>query len=191
MREYHVRSGRWKAGLVRRSSRKRFATEERTKRKCEVTAAGSAKDSSRKISDTAICEFERYLHREGKKKSTVDKYLRDVRSFQIWLRQSTEERGIVERETAGQWRDFLCGSGYAPVTVNAMLTSLNLFSGFRAGRNAEQRRCGFSAVFSGVRKRSFSAGNMNDWSKRQKRREKNAWRCCWRRYAPPESGSAR
>ncbi len=130
MREYHVRSGRWKAGLVRRSSRKRFAAEERTKRKCEVTAAGSAKDSGRKISDTAICEFERYLHREGKKKSTVDKYLRDVRSFQMWLRQSTEERGTVERETAGQWRDFLCGSGYAPVTVNAMLTSLNLFFRF-------------------------------------------------------------
>ena len=48
MREYHVRSGGWKAGLVRRSSRKRFAAEERTKRKCEVTAAGSAKDSGRK-----------------------------------------------------------------------------------------------------------------------------------------------
>ena len=37
----------------------KHSEEERMKRKCEVTAAGSAKDSGRKISDTAICEWQR------------------------------------------------------------------------------------------------------------------------------------
>ena len=120
----------------------------------------------RQLTASSVRQFESYLHREGKKKSTIEKYLRDVKAFRTWLRhertaKETEEMpedtensaedsecsdeeakisdpelccvfgsGTVTKESARRWRDVLCKRGYAPVTVNAMLTSLNLLFRF-------------------------------------------------------------
>ena len=194
---------------------------------------GYADPCNGRMTEESLRQFERHLRQEGKKASTVEKYLRDVKAFWFWLRETEKEskesaeeecgggeerRGadpasdtgggqcgtdvvcgaggggygadvfsvIREREDgndvafgaggsrsetdvasgggesrsetgvvsgtgerderpvheageaseavtkakAWRWRDFLCEKGYAPVTVNAMLTALNLFFRF-------------------------------------------------------------
>lgn len=127
---------------------------------------GYADSCNGRMTEESLRQFERHLQQEGKKASTVEKYLRDVKAFWFWLRETgkenkksaeeacggSEERrsedpasgvgeggsetGVVSgsaavtKAKAWRWRDFLCEKGYAPVTVNAMLTALNLFFRF-------------------------------------------------------------
>ena len=70
-------------------------------------------------------KFAVHLRYEGRKDSTIKKYLRDVKAFRMWLGDED-----VTREKAREWRDFLCKKEYASVTVNSMLVSLNLFFRF-------------------------------------------------------------
>ena len=57
---------------------------------------------------------------EEKSAATVEKYLRDVRAFARWL----EGREITKERTAA-WKAHLVERGYAPASVNAMLSALN------------------------------------------------------------------
>ena len=61
-----------------------------------------------------------HLRLEEKSAATVEKYLRDVRSFARWL----EGREITKERTAA-WKTHLVERGYAPASVNAMLSALN------------------------------------------------------------------
>lgn len=70
-------------------------------------------------------EFQAYLHREERCPGTVDKYLRDVRAFSEWLKGRE-----VTKENAAEWKGYLVSVGYAPVTINSMLSALNTFLGF-------------------------------------------------------------
>ena len=87
-----------------------------------VTAKANPEDNMK----DDLEEFAAHLRYEGRKESTIKKYLRDLKAFWIWLGDKT-----MTREKAREWRDFLCEKGYAPVTVNSMLASLNLFFRFR------------------------------------------------------------
>ncbi len=141
---------------------------------------GYADPCSGRMTEESLRQFERHLRQEGKKASTVEKYLRDVKAFWFWLRETEKESEenaeeacgggeerlgtdpnsggeggkcgkdvvsgtgeAVEENTGGlsgsaavtkakawRWRDVLCEKGYAPVTVNTMLTALNLFFRF-------------------------------------------------------------
>nr|WP_296480216.1 tyrosine-type recombinase/integrase [uncultured Acetatifactor sp.] len=85
------------------------------------------------ITNEEITSYRRYLAEEEYADGTVQKYLRDIRAFRIWLKEGggedSEERK-VDKEAATGWKACLVGRGYAPVTVNAMLSSLNGFFGF-------------------------------------------------------------
>lgn len=74
-----------------------------------------------------IAAYERHLLNEERSRGTIEKYLRDVNAFSAWLggRQ-------VTKELASEWKAHLLSSGYAPVSVNAMLSALNGL--FRDGR---------------------------------------------------------
>ena len=61
-----------------------------------------------------------HLRLEEKSAATVEKYLRDVRAFARWL----EGREITKERTA-EWKAHLTEQGYAPASVNAMLSALN------------------------------------------------------------------
>ena len=61
-----------------------------------------------------------HLRLEEKSAATVEKYLRDVRAFARWL----EGREITKEQTAA-WKAYLVEQGYAPASVNAMLSALN------------------------------------------------------------------
>ena len=74
------------------------------------------------LSEDLFTGFEQHLRHEGRKEVTIQKYLRDVRAFAVWL-----EGRPASRENAQKWREALLEDGYAPVTINSMLTALNVF----------------------------------------------------------------
>ena len=67
-----------------------------------------------------IARYARALRTEERAPATIEKYLRDVRSFAAWL-----EGRPVSKELAARWKEGLLGSGLAPTTVNAKLSALN------------------------------------------------------------------
>ena len=72
-----------------------------------------------------ITAFERYLRTEERSSGTIEKYLRDVRAFAVWLNGR-----IVTKETAAGWKEHLLDRHYAPVTINSMLAAINAFFRF-------------------------------------------------------------
>ena len=72
-----------------------------------------------------ITAFERYLRTEERSSGTIEKYLRDVRAFAVWLNGR-----IVTKETAAGWKEQLLDRHYAPVTINSMLAAINAFFRF-------------------------------------------------------------
>lgn len=110
----------------------------------------------RMITEEMIDGYREHLGQEEYAGETVKKYLRDIRAFMVWLEtggsntpgqvggaleaeametdseSDTADRirpiGVDKGSTAG-WKAHLTERGYAPATVNAMLSSLNSFLG--------------------------------------------------------------
>lgn len=72
----------------------------------------------------AILQFEQYLKEEEKSKATIEKYLRDVRTFAEYL----ADRPIEKAEIIS-YKEYLTNH-YAPASVNSMLVALNGFLRF-------------------------------------------------------------
>ena len=64
--------------------------------------------------------FSRSLKQEEKALSTIEKYRRDIQAFFCWL-----DGRPVTKELAHAWKENLQARGYAPVTINSMLSALN------------------------------------------------------------------
>ena len=77
------------------------------------------------ITDEEISRFCQHLRGEEREPGTIEKYHRDVRAFAAWL-QGRE----VSKERVVEWKEHLRMSGYAPVTINSMLTAANRFFRF-------------------------------------------------------------
>ncbi len=75
------------------------------------------------ITANQIQKFTARLESEGRSNGTIEKYQRDVRAFAAWLDD-------LEWEEASSWREYLLERGYAPVTVNSMLSAVNRFLRF-------------------------------------------------------------
>jgi len=71
--------------------------------------------------ETLRC-YEAWLREEERSAGTVQKYLRDVRAFALWLGNDP-----VTKERAAEWKAWLTQRGYASVTVNTKLAALNSF----------------------------------------------------------------
>ena len=78
----------------------------------------------RKITTEIIKSFNDYLINEEKAQATVNKYLRDVNEFQIWL----DEQELCKTAVLA-YKSYICEQ-YAPASVNAALSSLNSFFNF-------------------------------------------------------------
>ncbi len=75
----------------------------------------------RKITNEHIEGFKNYLIEEEKSKNTIDKYLRDVMAFMLWMCSRELCKAIVlEYKTEIM-------ENYSPISVNSMLSSLNSF----------------------------------------------------------------
>ena len=73
-----------------------------------------------RLTTQQIASYGQYLLSEECSSGTIQKYMRDVNGFFVWL-----EGRPVTRELAAQWKAHLLAKAYAPVTVNAMLSALN------------------------------------------------------------------
>ena len=67
-----------------------------------------------------IKAYGQQLSGEERCAGTVEKYMRDTRAFLRWLDDKP-----VTKEQAAEWKAYLLTQGYAPVTINAMLSALN------------------------------------------------------------------
>ena len=74
------------------------------------------------VTKKEIRQFSDALAEEERSAGTIEKYVRDVRRFAVWL--DGEE---VSRERTAAWRDSLLERGYAPVTINSMVAAVNRF----------------------------------------------------------------
>ncbi len=79
----------------------------------------------RTISTTQIAAFQQHMQLEERAAGTIEKYLRDIRSFADWLGGEP-----LEKETAAGWKTCLRTSGLCPETVNSKLSALNKFFRF-------------------------------------------------------------
>lgn len=76
------------------------------------------------ITKKSIEAFHQYLMNEEKSASTLEKYMRDIRAFSVWLAKRTLEKAVVLEYKAQLMQDF------APASVNSILSSLNSFFEF-------------------------------------------------------------
>lgn len=77
------------------------------------------------ISAVQIAAFKQHMQEEERSSGTIGKYLRDIRSFAVWLGSNP-----LEKETAAGWKTYLRSSGLCPGTVNSKLSALNKFLKF-------------------------------------------------------------
>ena len=86
-----------------------------------------------------------YLAHEEKSHGTKEKYMRDVGRFLDWLAGHSEGSAkesmndVLSLELVAQWRDCLKENGYAAVTVNSMLGSVNSFLRFIGRRDCRAK----------------------------------------------------
>ncbi len=70
-------------------------------------------------------EFCKALQSEERSRGTIEKYLRDIKTFAGWLAGRN-----VTKEAVAAWKTHLYDTGYAPVTVNSMLAAIHHFFNF-------------------------------------------------------------
>ena len=74
------------------------------------------------LTGSHIVLFQQHLKQEDREQSTIEKYLRDLRLFAIWLAGR-----VVTAEIAADWKNHLRAEGYKSETINSKLSSLNKF----------------------------------------------------------------
>ena len=84
----------------------------------------------RTVLTSQITKFKRHLQSDERVPATIEKYLRDIRSFAAWL-----DARPLDKTAAAGWKEHLRSSGLCPETVNSKLSALNKFLKF-LGRNA-------------------------------------------------------
>lgn len=76
--------------------------------------------SGHRLTTMMISEYGKVLHSEERSPATIEKYLRNLRRFITWLKDRP-----VTKEMVSAWKEHLLTRGYATVTINAVLVSLN------------------------------------------------------------------
>lgn len=71
-----------------------------------------------------ILDFKDYLINEEKAAATLEKYMRDVKTFFAWISESE-----IDKQTVLDYKEYLTGK-FAPASVNSVLSSLNSFFEF-------------------------------------------------------------
>lgn len=72
------------------------------------------------LTNEMIRTYAGYLREQERADATVEKYLRDIRAFALWL-----EGGPVTKETTARWKEHLLAEQLSPATVNAKLSAVN------------------------------------------------------------------
>lgn len=94
---------------------------------------------TRLISAEMLEEFEVYLKDEEKSPATVEKYLRDVSQFCLWLGKSSGSFPEVTKAAVSGWKEALISEGRSPGTVNGKLSALDKFFAFAGWEDCRVR----------------------------------------------------
>ena len=78
----------------------------------------------KKIKDKYIENFKKYLQDEERAAATIEKYIRDILAFCVWLTEKEINKSVVLA-----YKEHLIET-YAPASVNSILSSLNGFFAF-------------------------------------------------------------
>lgn len=81
--------------------------------------------NERTISSNTISDFKFFLQNEEKSKNTVEKYIRDVKSFAAYAGDAE-----IIKETVIAYKNELISKKYAVRSINSMLASLNSLFAF-------------------------------------------------------------
>lgn len=84
-----------------------------------------------KITNTDINEFKEFLINENKSRTTLDKYMRDIRRFQIFLSDNSYP---ISQDTADKYIEILKNADYSISSINTIISCINTFCNF-IGRN--------------------------------------------------------
>ncbi|MBQ2967389.1 MAG: tyrosine-type recombinase/integrase [Clostridia bacterium] len=68
-----------------------------------------------------INDYKKHLNREEKSQATLEKYVRDITAFKVWMKDSE-----LTKEKVLDYKSYLT-ENYAPASVNSMLSSINSF----------------------------------------------------------------
>lgn len=79
----------------------------------------------RELTNEKLADFEKNLREEEYGTATIEKYLRELKRFQAWM-----DSRAVDKEAATGYKAQLQKEHYAPATVNAKLSALNVFFRF-------------------------------------------------------------
>ena len=77
------------------------------------------------LTNEQILAFSTALFQAERSQATVEKYLRSVRAFSLFLDGQPVTKSVIL-----DWKDSLRRRGYAPSTVNASLAALNYLFNF-------------------------------------------------------------
>ena len=77
------------------------------------------------LTDSQIVSVQQHLKSEEREQSTIEKYLRDLGFFAVWLAGRE-----VTAELVAEWKNHLRIEGYKPETINSKLSALNKFFTF-------------------------------------------------------------
>ena len=77
------------------------------------------------LTDSQIILVQQHLKSEEREQSTIEKYLRDLGLFAVWLAGRE-----VTAELVAEWKNHLRIEGYKPETINSKLSALNKFFAF-------------------------------------------------------------
>lgn len=77
------------------------------------------------MDEMQIATYKQHLIQAERGQGTIEKYLRDLRMFRIWL----NGQGVT-KEAVIAWRHYLLERGLRPETVNSKLSALNGFFAF-------------------------------------------------------------
>ena len=75
----------------------------------------------KKLTVELINKFRNYLVNEEKSQATLEKYIRDITAFMVWLKGRA-----VDTTTVIEYKNAIIES-YAPASANSMLSSINSF----------------------------------------------------------------
>ncbi len=77
------------------------------------------------ITQSEIQKYNTYLFEEEKSENTIEKYMRDIMAFSVWLSDRT-----LSKTSVLEYKEYLLKEGYAPRSINSVLSSLNSFFDF-------------------------------------------------------------
>ncbi len=78
-----------------------------------------------KLTEFKINKYRTFLYEEERSKNTIDKYMRDIGTFALWLSDR-----ILDKANVLKYKEHLINKGYAPRSINSVLSSLNSFFNF-------------------------------------------------------------